>query len=99
MLKDILRLIESGEVQSLEELSERLDTTVSALDGPIALLLEKGYLSAGGAEGSFPSRGCFFCSKREFCSMHTSGNISGKMYFVTEKGREYIKRGKKEYIK
>ena len=89
MLKEILEHIDSGQTGSVEEIAEKLDTEVTALEGPFKLLIEKGYLKLEVADGEVKSGKCLMCSAREFCG----SDVTGKAYTITEKGHKYL--GKK----
>jgi hypothetical protein len=90
MLKEILKLIESGEAGSLDEMAKKLSTDLKAIEGPFKLLIEKGYLKLEAANGRVKSSKCLMCSAREFCG----SDVSGKAYVITEKGQNYIKNKK-----
>ncbi len=86
MLKEILQLIDNGEVASFKELAEKLDTEESALEGSIATLIEKGYLSIEKTDSNVKSGNCLMCSSREFCG----ADVTGKAYTLTDKGKHYL---------
>ena len=88
MLKEILALIDSGDAGSLEEIAQKLETEVTALEGPFKLLINKGYLKLEKTDGEVKSGKCLMCSSREFCG----ADITGKAYTITEKGQDYLKK-------
>jgi predicted transcriptional regulator len=87
MLREILNLIESGDVKNLDEIAQKLNMDVTAIEGPFKLLLKKGYLKIEITDGQVKSGKCLMCSAREFCG----ADLTGKAYTITKKGLDYMK--------
>jgi len=77
MLTEILKAFrQSAGPLDLNELSHKLGTDRSALEGMLALLVRQGKLrevSVGGQE-------CSHCAGRLSCARLTGGNLMGKVY-------------------
>lgn len=82
----MLELINSGQAGSLEEMASKLKTDVSALEGPLKLLLSKGYLKLESRDSNANSKKCLMCSSRQSCDK----DVAAKAYVITEKGKGYI---------
>ena len=80
MLKEILKMIDEGDVSNIEELAKKLGTEKSVLKGQIQLLVDKGYLSS-----EIPDP-----KKCEGCALHSFCIDKSKAYFLTEKGKKLI---------
>jgi predicted transcriptional regulator len=89
MLRRILEIIQSGEASSVGEIAGILGAPESALEGPIARLLESGHLRLEKADGSVKSGKCLMCSSREFCNPENTGQA----YILTDKGKTYVEDG------
>jgi hypothetical protein len=82
MLAEILEAFrETGGPLDLEELSRRLGTDRSALEGMLELLVRQGKLK----EVSLGSTQCDHCSGRKSCAMLKKGNLLGTVYELAEK--------------
>ena len=84
MLSEILKAFkQSGEPMDLKELSRRLGTGHSALEGMLELLVRQGKLKE-----IYPgSEECAHCSGRSSCAHLLAGDSMGKVYELAEKPR------------
>jgi|GEM_PF-3001090 len=81
MLSQILKAFEeSSGPMDLNELSRRLRTERSALEGMLGLLVRQGKLK----EVKPGSEACRHCSSRLSCGYMQSGNFMGTVYELTE---------------
>jgi predicted transcriptional regulator len=82
VLSEIIKAFKrSGEPMDLKELSRRLGTERSALEGMLELLVRQGKLKGvrpGSAE-------CAHCSSRSSCAYLRVGDTMGKVYELVEK--------------
>ncbi len=84
MLSKILGAFKkSGEPMDLKELSRRLGTGRSALEGMLGLLVRQGKLK----EIYIGSEECAHCSGRSGCAHLQTGDSLGKVYELAEKPR------------
>ena len=84
---DILRLIEKG--GTLDELAKVLDMSKSLLKARIEFLVRAGYLCEIRS-----GNGCGSCANCKSCSVPVpgGGDAGVKMYAVTDKGRDHVKK-------
>jgi len=82
VLSEILKVFkQSGEPMDLKELSRRLGTGRSALEGMLELLVRQGKLK----EVHPGSEECAHCSGRSGCAYLRAGDAAGKVYELAEK--------------
>ena len=87
--EEILRRIEKG--GTLDELATELDMRKSILVARIEFMVRAGYLSEISSE---KGQGCGGCPMSKTCSVPVpgGGNSWVRMYMLTEKGRECVKK-------
>ena len=84
MLAEIMKAFrETGRPLDLNELSRRLGTERSALEGMLELLVRQGKLR----QINLGSEDCSHCSGRVSCAHLQGGNLMGKVYELAEKPR------------
>ena len=83
MLSEILNSFKTGEPQDIEEMSQRLGTERSALEGMLMTLVRQGKLK----EVILGSEDCNHCSGRASCVHFHKGETLGKVYELVEESR------------
>ena len=84
MLVEIMKAFrQSGGPLDLKELSRRLGTERSALEGMLETLVRQGKLR----EVNIGSEDCAHCGSRSECAYLKSGDTLGKVYELAEKRR------------
>jgi hypothetical protein len=83
MLSEIMNSFKTGEPQNLEELSQRLGTERSALEGMLMTLVRQGKLK----EVILGAEDCNHCSIRASCNHFQKGETLGKVYELVEESR------------
>jgi len=84
MLSEIIKAFKQpGEPLDLKELSRRLGTGRSALEGMLELLVRQGKLK----EVHPGSEECAHCRGRSGCAYLRAGDLTGKVYELAEKQR------------
>lgn len=82
---DILRQIEKG--GTLDELAKVLDMSKSLLVARIEFLVRAGYLCEIRS-----GNGCGSCANCKSCCVIVRGDAEMKMYMLTEKGMDHVKK-------
>ena len=81
MLHRFLGMIQSGEVQSLQEIARTMSISPDMVLQMAKDLTDKGYLQEIGADCNETQRGC------PDCSVNSSCQVIVRHWFLTEKGR------------
>jgi DNA-binding Lrp family transcriptional regulator len=81
MLHRFLDTIQSGDVQSLQEIARRLDISPAMVLQMAQDLTRKGYLQELGSDCDEPQPGCSDCAVSSSCQ------VIVRHWFLTEKGR------------
>lgn len=81
MLKDVLRILDRGEVLRKEEVAAEAGIDVSVLEGVLDFLVKRDYIREVCGDPAMEKCNCVHCGSHGFCV------DSGKTYVVTEKGK------------
>lgn len=89
MLRELLKLIIEGEINSHSEVARALGVDETVLDDMIAQLVSLGYLEDPAAKsGCGAGNACAGCSMAAGCHGGCFRGSKGKIWSVTDKGRK-----------
>lgn len=87
MIEQVLELIVEGRVTDKREIAREVGIQIETLNGMIDLLCERGYLRIG-KQSCMDDTHCSGCSMADTCG---STDRYGRVLFVTEKAKRYVK--------